>query len=284
MFVQQNSVSAVVDYYKVELKDLMPIEEIDSIVKIVFQYFKSWDSITLRINQSEMLSESELLLFHGVLKRLKKEEPIQYILGETEFYGLIFKVKSDVLVPRQETEELVDLIINECKGNESILDIGTGSGCIPVCLKSEMPNSQVSALDVSEKAIHIARENADLNNVKVNFFLQDILAIDKLPTKFDVIVSNPPYITEQEKKQMQKNVLEFEPHLALFVEDENPLIFYKKIAKIAIESLSVNGKIYFEINENFGKETAELLKDVGFSDIRIIKDINDKNRIVAAHV
>jgi len=203
-----------------------------------------------------------------------------------EFYSLPFKVNNSVLIPRPETEELVDLVIKECKGYETILDIGTGSGCIPISLKKQLKNRLVYGVDVSEDALVLARDNAVLNSTDVIFVQADILQISSIKAsfkkEFDIIISNPPYITNSEKALMSENVLTFEPHVALFVEDDEPLLFYDKIGHLAYYNLSSGGKLYFEINEQYGEQTMALLKSIGFSDIRMIKDLQNKDRIVAA--
>ncbi|MBA4852809.1 peptide chain release factor N(5)-glutamine methyltransferase [Emticicia sp. BO119] len=228
-----------------------------------------------------------------IVKRLNNHEPIQYILGETTFYGRRFLVDDSVLIPRPETEELVDSICRWEKETErfgskkNVLDIGTGSGCIAISLAKELSNSQVWAYDVSEKALAIAQKNAALNQAfNVVFDKVDILHYlsgeAQTELRFDIIVSNPPYVTKQEAAQMRSNVLNFEPHLALFVEDNDPLIFYQAIARFAFQNLKEDGLIVVEINESLGKETAEVFKASGFSEVVIIKDIHQKNRFVKA--
>ena len=216
------------------------------------------------------------------LERIKTQEPIQYIVGETEFYGHAFLVNSSVLIPRQETEELVKLIIEENKNKKSlrVIDIGTGSGCIPISLKSALPFAEVSTIDISHAAIDLASKNAAFNHTEINFIEADILQESFVLPASDVIVSNPPYVLESEKKDMHKNVLDYEPGLALFVPDLDPLTFYKAITLKAAYSLAKEGRLYFEINERFGRETAALL-ETDFKNIRIIQDINGKDRIVS---
>ena len=286
MFVNSNIVNQIVAYYQEKLCPLYPSNEVKNITEMMFEHFMGWDKMTLRSNNKSSLSESELLLFHKALKRLLKNEPVQHITGEMEFYSLPFKVNNNVLIPRPETEELVDLVIEECKGSETILDIGTGSGCIPISLKKQLKNTLVYGMDVSEDALVVARDNAALNSTEVTFVKEDILHIssikDSLKKEFDVIISNPPYITNSEKALMNENVLTFEPHVALFVEDDEPLLFYDKIGHLAYDNLSSGGKLYFEINEQYGDQTMALLKFIGFSDIRMIKDLQNKDRIVAA--
>ncbi len=224
-----------------------------------------------------------------IIDRLNTHEPIQYILGETEFYGRRFLVNDSVLIPRPETEELVKYVVDKTLRTQNskprtLLDIGTGSGCIAISLAKELPNFKVTAYDISEKALETAKKNAELNKADVNFEKVDILnpsfTIHHSP--FTIIVSNPPYVTKQEIDRMQKNVLDFEPHLALFVEDSEPLIFYEAIANFAFNNLTDNGLVAVEINETLGEETANVFKRKGFSEVEIIKDIHQKDRFVSA--
>ncbi len=231
----------------------------------------------------EIKNVEEIPLLNSYLERLLRFEPIQYILGSTEFYGYPFGVNPSVLIPRPETEELVQLIISENKKKSplSILDIGTGSGCIAITLKKELPQALVYAMDISVDALDTARKNAALNNVAISFLHNDILSSETIIPETTIIVSNPPYVMLGEKQLMKANVLEHEPHLALFVEENNPLIFYKAIAEKAKKYLLQGGRIYFEINEQFGKETAEVLAEAGFKQVRILKDLHDKDRMVS---
>ena len=223
--------------------------------------------------------------YQTVLSELKLGKPIQYVLAESEFYGLKYKVNPSVLIPRPETEELVDLIIQQNKNSEkSILDIGTGSGCIAIALQKNLSLSKVSAIDISEDAITLARENASLNQVEIAFFNDNALHLNsQIYPLYDIIVSNPPYIANAEKKEMNHQVLNHEPHLALFVDDDNPLIFYDKISDFALTNLSPQGKLYFEINQTLGLATKKLLENKGFS-AEIIKDINGNDRIIFAQL
>ena len=286
MFVNSNIVNEIVAYYQEKLGALYPSNEVKNITEMMLEHVMGWDKMTLRSNNKSSLSESELLLFHKALKRLLKNEPVQHITEEMEFYSLPFKVNKNVLIPRPETEEMVGLVIKECKGSETILDIGTGSGCIPISLKKRLKNTLVYGVDVSGEALVVARDNAALNATEVTFVKQDILKMssikDSLKKEFDVIISNPPYITNSEKKLMSENVLTFEPHVALFIADDEPLLFYDKIGHLAYDNLSSGGKLYFEINEQYGNQTMALLKFIGFSDIRMIKDLQNKDRIVLA--
>jgi release factor glutamine methyltransferase len=224
----------------------------------------------------------------NIIERLNNNEPIQYILGETEFYGRRFLVNDSVLIPRPETEELVKYIIDKQKTQFSvkrkqlsILDIGTGSGCIAISIAKELPNFIVSAYDISKNALETAKKNAELNKADVNFEKVDILKPPFIRS-FNIIVSNPPYVTKQEIYRMQKNVLDFEPHLALFVEDSEPLIFYEAIANFAFNNLTDNGLVAVEINEALGEETANVFRRKGFSEVEIIKDMHQKDRFVSA--
>ena len=269
-----------------ELKNLFPNNEIDNFFYLLTETYLKLKRVDIALNPNREINNEIEKKFFSALAKLKKEIPIQYIIGETEFYGLPFYVDKNVLIPRPETEELVLWIIKEIqdkrkeKKDLNILDIGTGSGCIAIALAKNLTNVKMWALDVSEKAIGIAKKNAKLNHVNVQFLDKDILNLKKLPVKFDVIVSNPPYVRELEKKEIKNNVLQNEPHLALFVKDNNPLLFYDKIADLAKENLNPNGKLYFEINQYLGKETVSLLKQKGFKNIELKKDIFDKDRMI----
>lgn len=227
------------------------------------------------------LSNNEKQKIIYIVERLQKNEPIQYVLGKTEFYGLDFKVNSNVLIPRPETEELVEWILLETKQvNPHLLDIGTGSGCIAIALAKHLHYGTVDAWDISEKALEVARDNANNNNVSVKFSNVNVLEPVNIDKHFDIIVSNPPYITFSEKKELEENVLDFEPHEALFVPDEESLIFYNKIADIAVKILNDKGYLYFEINQAKGSDIIELLKSKGFSNIELRKDISGNSRMI----
>ena len=241
----------------------------------------SRNSLLLEGNQE--LTDSQKTYFERCLNRLKSAEPVQYVRGKAEFYGLQFAVNQSVLIPRQETEELVDLIIREnrdCRGR--IVDIGTGSGCIAVSLAKNIPLAQVCAVDISEQALNVACENARKNGVDVDFFLGDMQdeSFMRQLNDCEIVVSNPPYVCLSEKPQMRPNVLDFEPHLALFVTDENPLQFYESIAQFASKNLVEGGKFYCEINETLGVETKRLFEQFGFTQCEIVKDLFGKDRIV----
>jgi release factor glutamine methyltransferase len=249
------------------------------------------------LNPNFELSEAEVAKWNAILAQLQQEKPIQYITGSTWFYGLKFEVNENTLIPRPETEELIEWIIESWKSENqkriNVLDIGTGTGCIPITLKTNLPQANVFAIDVSEMALEVARRNARLNKVEVNFIQANILEVEdlskiqtsiSLPTNFDIIVSNPPYVRNLEKQEIKKNVLDYEPHLALFVEDTDALLFYRKIAQLAIKNLSPNGLLFFEINQYLGKETVELLENLGFKNIELKKDIYGNDRMVKCSI
>ncbi|MEG2513888.1 MAG: peptide chain release factor N(5)-glutamine methyltransferase, partial [Bacteroidaceae bacterium] len=218
-----------------------------------------------------------------ILVRLQKHEPIQYIIGSTIFYGLKLKVDRNVLIPRPETAELVEMIIEEnAERTLKIVDIGTGSGCIALSLSAHLPLAEVSAWDISEGALQLAKQNAETLSLKVHFEQRDALNLPVIKEKYDVIVSNPPYVRESEKAEMETNVLDWEPALALFVSDEDPLLFYRKIAEFGKQSLLPNGTIYFEINQTFGQQTKEMMEQLGYTQVEIIKDMFGKDRIAKA--
>ena len=271
-------VSNILSYFREELSAVADEREITSWYYISMQYLLAYNRSDCIINSNQVLNKSQRSKIKQIVVELKTHKPIQYILGKTEFYGLKIKVNEHTLIPRPETEQLVDWILKE--NFVTALDIGTGSGCIPIAL-AKNTDAKVLAIDVSKDALLIAEENAKKNEVEIDFIHQDILQTNSLQ-KVDLIVSNPPYVLESEKGKMQENVLDYEPELALFVEDSNPLIFYKKIASLAFNFLNENGKLFFEINTKFGKETIELLADIGFVNIELKKDMNDKDRMIKA--
>jgi len=274
-------------YIQKELINYYPKNELLSFTKIIFENVFHMSSVDVIMNENLILSDKEINKLQNIIKRLRNFEPIQYIIGYTEFYNLKFKLTTDVLIPRPETEELVDLIISENNNKKSlqILDIGTGSGCIAVSLAKNLFNADIIAMDISEVALNTAKSNASTNKAKVSFIQQDILDFKSINNigKFDIIASNPPYVLNSEKEYMEKNVLNFEPKLALFVEDDNPILFYKAIAKFAKQNLNKKGKLYFEINNKFGKEIKKFLESLEFKNINIIKDINKKDRIISCN-
>jgi release factor glutamine methyltransferase len=276
-------ITALKIHFFSELQSVQEDSEIESFFFILTEYLHNLKRIDVSLNPNFEVSEIDLEKWNIIISELKTEKPIQYITGEAWFYGLRFEVNENTLIPRPETEELVEWIVEgqKVKGEGlRVLDIGTGSGCIPIALKNEIPNATVSAIDVSEKALEMARKNAIDNEVEVHFILQNILETESLIAKYDIIVSNPPYVRNLEKQEIKKNVLDYEPHLALFVEDTNALLFYKKIAELAIKSLTPNGKLFFEINQYLGKETVELLENIGFKNIELRKDFVGNDRMI----
>ena len=269
------------------LKSLYPKEEITSFFYLLMDFKLQLKRVDIALNPNQEISIADQSFFTDALQQLQKEIPIQYIIGVTEFFGLPFYVDKNVLIPRPETEELVEWIISYTKlktqnSKLNILDIGTGSGCIAISLAKNLKNAEVYALDVSKDALIVAQKNAELNKVDIQFINDDILILIKLPKQFDIIVSNPPYVRMLEKQEINNNVLNNEPHVALFVDDNNPLLFYDKIADLAIKNLSENGVLFFEINQHLGKETVELLKNKGFTNIELKKDIFSNDRMVKA--
>lgn len=266
------------------LSPLYSTGEIKNIIRIIFENIKNYSQVDIIMNQDEIFSQFIKDKVDMILKRLVNHEPIQYIFNEAYFQGLTLKVTPDTLIPRPETEELIDIIVKE--NNQSdlhVLDIGTGSGAIAIALAKSLKFPIADAIDISQKAIDIAQENAKAHKVKINFFIRDILSAE-IPTNsvYDIIVSNPPYITLREKDSMEPNVLDYEPHTALFVPDNDPLLFYRAITHYAVYALNPGGRIYFEINSLYGKETAKLLSDNNFIDVDIIKDMYGLDRFVSA--
>ena len=244
--------------------------------------------INIAFQLNNELTPEEQSSFYQAVDRLRNHEPIQYILGETEFFGMPIIVNKQVLIPRPETEELVSWIIDDVDKKETtILDIGTGSGCIAISLAKKLNNAVVSAIDISNKAIEVAKKNALINNVNVEYSSVDVLNFedklvlqDKWKSKFDIIVSNPPYVRMQEKKLMQLNVIDHEPDIALFVEDDDPLLFYRRISELSRQYLKHNGTLYLEINEYLGVEMEKMLNEAGFKHVELKKDMFGKNRMI----
>tara|TARA_R110000868_G_scaffold99653_4_gene274198 strand:+ start:576 stop:1499 length:924 start_codon:yes stop_codon:yes gene_type:complete len=274
------------------IEALSPIhgeDEAESFFYLILEEKQQLKRIDLALQPDLVFSNDEILVWNTFLEHLKLEIPVQYLLGKTSFYGLDFEVNENVLIPRSETEELVEWIIEsqKLKGESQkvrILDIGTGSGCIAISLAKNILNAQVFAIDVSEKALATAKKNAIKNNVDVAFIHQNILETQDLGKQFDIIVSNPPYVRNLEKVEIKKNVLDNEPHLALFVEDTDALLFYKKIAKLAKKNLTQNGLLYFEINQYLGKEMIDLLQELTFKNIELRKDIYGNDRMTKSSV
>jgi len=277
---------AAIIHIRSELQGLYPDTEIKSFSNLIIEKISGFSRTEIIVNKNTLFSEKQRHVIENFIAKLKEYIPIQYILGETEFFGLPFRVNESVLIPRPETEELVDWIRNENDRNANlgILDIGTGSGCIAISLKHEFTNATVDAFDISEKALETAQSNATLNKLEVNFSKVDILNTPEMEQKWDIIVSNPPYVTELEKSGILPNVLDYEPHLALFVPDNNPLLFYHCIAIFAQQHLKPKGKLYFEINRQFGKATVDLLTAMGFGNVELRKDISGNDRMVRAEI
>jgi release factor glutamine methyltransferase len=327
------------NFFKKSLSEIYPLTEIDSFFFLLIEEYLDLQRIDTVLKPDFNIEEDKLSKLNSALDKLKQEIPLQYIIGETEFYGLPFYVNENTLIPRSETEELVEWVIEEVSKFQSfkvsileeekiekreksiehreknqnerlkILDIGTGTGCIPISLAKNLKNVEIYAIDVSKEALKIANKNAELNNVAVNFLEVGILEATSLNVfakeerlkqsfnsndeilkevqhtiEFDIIISNPPYVRELEKAEIQNNVLQNEPHLALFVSDENPLIFYDKIADLAKENLSKKGCLFFEINQYLGKESVQLLKNKGFTNIKLRQDLFGNDRMIQAQI
>lgn len=287
MKIASTKISDVIKFFRQELNGLYDAGEIETFISYCFEAYLNLRKTDLLLKASHTMSESELLKFNSAVKQLKQYRPIQYILGKADFYKLHFRVTDQVLIPRPETEELVAFMLEDIKQNHaaSILDIGTGSGCIAITLKKNRPSAHVFAMDISTSALELAKENATLNQTDITFFQQDILMVPTCrspETYFDFIVSNPPYICISEKEKMSKNVLDYEPHLALFVKDEDPLLFYRAIADFSLQHLKEKGVLYLEVNEAYGLETKDMLHEKGFKNLALIRDLNNKNRILRA--
>jgi release factor glutamine methyltransferase len=288
MFVQSNTIRATQNYVKKKLDASFSESEIRKIFKLIICKRLEWTDTDFILNQESRLSESDLLFVRSVINRILNGEPFQYILGETEFFGLTFFCSPAVLIPRPETEELVQEMLNtiEHTANLKIADLCTGSGCIGISLAKSLPHASLLLSDVSQEALEVARKSADINQVKVEFITHDILKESSFDSfqkhSYDVFVSNPPYIPLVDKAQIKIHVLEHEPHLALFVENENPLIFYQLIAENAREKLNPNGWLFFEINPDYSNELVNLLTGLGFVNIELMKDLQGRYRMLKA--
>lgn len=285
------------NYFNETLKTIYPITEIDSFFFLLLEEYLGFRRVDIVLKSDFKITQENLNLLQSATKQLEQEVPLQYIIGKTEFYGLPFVVNKHVLIPRPETEELVAWVVSESSRFKTfntstkqttetkqlkILDIGTGSGCIPISLKKQLPFAKISAIDISKEALTVAKKNAVLNNVDIHFILQDILKTVALDQHYDIIISNPPYVRELEKKELKNNVLKNEPHVALFVENDNPLIFYSKIAELAKKYLNKNGLLFFEINQYLGTETIDLVNKKGLKNIQLKKDMFGNDRIIVA--
>lgn len=293
-FVAMNLAEWLLEYQQ-RLHKIYDKDEIEALFLLTVKELINYNRVDFILHKQTELSDEVNIKLKNTLIDLIDGKPIQYIFGHTYFYGLPFEVNLEVLIPRPETEELVHWILDVVGGenvnklvqpNLKILDIGTGSGCIAISLKKHLSKATVSAIDISEAALKIARNNARLNEVNVNFAIADILKpdVEFEHIKFDLIVSNPPYIKENEKSDMHQNVLSQEPHIALFVSDEEPLIFYRAIAEFALQNLNKTGLLFFEINEYLGQDTVAMLTDKGFINIEVRKDMQGKDRMISAHI
>ena len=276
---------ALKHYIYQQLQDLYPLTEVQTFYFMLLEHYAKCNKATVLACAKEPLAEKVVTPIKEAIRELQNHKPIQYILGETVFFSYRFLVDENVLIPRPETEELVDWVLTTVTPTSKplkIIDIGTGSGCIAISLAKSLPNAEVTAVDVSAKALQVARRNAELNGVTINFLQQDILQTTALPDTYDIIISNPPYVRELEKKEIHHNVLEYEPHLALFVPDNNPLLFYDKIATLAQRSLNPNGSLFFEINQYLGQEIQTLLEQKHFTEITLRQDLFGNDRMIKA--
>jgi release factor glutamine methyltransferase len=284
--MRNQSIKEAREFIRDELSLIYPREEIISLTKVILLETSGFTFADILAHPERTINTNTWHKISKICADLKENRPIQHILGKTEFFGLQLRVNEFTLIPRQETEELVDLILRENQDKAlSLIDIGTGSGAIAIALCRNLDDALITATDISEDALEIARENGKLNNCDIRFVRDDILnSTLKEEKSFDLMISNPPYIRESEKSTMHKNVLGFEPDSALFVPDKDPLKFYRAIGRAGLELVKPGGAIYFEINEALGKETADLLLDLGYCNTRIIKDLNKKDRIVSAKI
>ncbi len=282
MRIPSNRVRDIERYYHDELAGLYPEREIGTFVDILFEAYLGWNKAQLLLHRDDTVNQSDLLHFHWAAEDLKRYRPIQYIVGHTDFCGMRLHVESGVLIPRPETEEIVERIKQTCNPR-TILDLCTGSGCIALALAAHFHDAKVYGVDISTQALNIAKANAAANQLDVSFVQCDILGQSPtLPhSTFDLIISNPPYVCDSERRNMSPNVLDHEPSLALFVPDDDPLRFYHAIGQYALQHLSPNGLLVLEINEHLGNETCQLLQQLGFS-TTLHKDFRDKNRSITA--
>lgn len=274
-------------YFHQRLRANYPDSEIENFFFWTLEEILGIQRIDFVLQKNNAVDYQNIDRIKKVIQRLRNEEPIQYIFGSTEFYGLLFNVSTDTLIPRPETEELVEWIIETVKQDEylsslselRILDIGTGTGCIAITLTKLIPSANTTAVDISKNALTVAESNSALNEVNVHFVISNVLELSSLENEFDIIVSNPPYVRNSEKIEIKNNVLKYEPDTALFVEDDDPLLFYRKIGKLSLESLNPNGYLFFEINQYLGKEMVDLLSDLGYQHIELRKDLFGNDRM-----
>lgn len=278
------TIQQTAQYIRESIQAAYPEPEAGAIAQLVLEHVLQKSRVQLSLGQQEEVSKEQEQQIRQAVERLKRQEPVQYVLGVAHFYGLELQVDERVLIPRPETEELVDLVVREHKGRQhlQVLDICAGSGCIPLALAANLPDARVYGLELSEGALQVARANAARYGLPVAWLQQDVFEpIPGIaPHSLDIITSNPPYVMEQEKALMRPNVLEYEPHLALFVPDEDPLKYYSRIAGLGAELLKKGGSLYFEINEQYGEEVRQLLLQSGFEGAEVVQDLFNKNRIV----
>lgn len=273
----------IVYYIKQKLQGYYPDSEIVSMAKLLLTQVFGMPVVELYTGKDNSFSANEQKQLDDILIRLQKYEPVQYIIGVETFYGLTFEVDPNVLIPRPETEELIDWIIQENKNaGLRVLDIGTGSGCIAISLAKNLKEAEVVAWDISQGALQVAARNCRRSGVNVKLEQKDILQLSSSDGQFDVIVSNPPYIAEQEKAEMEANVLDWEPGLALFVPDDKPLLFYRKISELGLGMLKPGGRLFFEINRAYGKQIVEMMSALGYRHIELRKDISQNDRMIKA--
>ena len=287
MEIESRTVQEILNVYREKLTRLYSLEETESLANLIFKEVLGYDQKDILLNSDKEVVSGYIIKLNSVLRELEQGKPVQYVLGYTDFFDVRLNVNNDVLIPRQETEELVDWIIKDLQNLDhyiTILDIGTGSGCISIALKKNLENVHLRAVDVSQEALNIAVSNAEQNDVEIEFVKLDILNEDEwemLP-KVNVIVSNPPYVRVSEKSNMHRNILDNEPHIALFVSDEDPLMFYEKITDFAQHNLEKGASLYFEINEALGEKVSALLANKGFQEIELRQDLNGKDRMIKA--
>ncbi|MCD4730020.1 MAG: peptide chain release factor N(5)-glutamine methyltransferase [Bacteroidales bacterium] len=286
MKVPSNKIGDIRSYYSQKLFKFYDERETEIFIFMLIEEYSGISKLDIFINPEQTINESELLKIHFAVKDLMNYKPIQYILGKTEFYGFPILVNTNVLIPRPETEELVDWVVNDIGQNQEyrVLDIGSGSGCIAIALKHALPILNIQAIDFSLGAIDLAEQNAKMNQADVSFYHINLLDKNEWGKLgyYDIIISNPPYVRHAEKSQMKKNVLNYEPESAVFVENNNPLIFYKSLAEFGLDHLNLNGSMYCEINQYLGDETYKLFKNLGFKDVQLKKDIKGNSRFVKA--
>lgn len=255
--------------------------EAEAMTRLIFSELKGWNITDLLIHEGDLASDWLTQKSSDIVERVVRHEPIQYVLGRARFFGMDFEVTPATLIPRPETEELIQLILDREKRKDlKVLDIGTGSGCIAVALALNLPFADVTAIDISEDALEVAKRNAERLHARVKFLHADIFSWRPAAKSFDIIVSNPPYIAEKEAADMESHVKEFEPPTALFVPDSDPLIYYRRIAEIGLETLTDGGTLYFEINPIYARQLQSLLDSVGYKNVEIIKDFSGKERMI----